>query len=203
MAIFLVRHGQDTDNANKILNGRRDTDLTELGKKQARIVAQKLKNNQIQAIYSSPLRRAYETAKIIAEELGINKVVIDQRLIERDFGVLTGKKVDDIQKYADKILVADRINYFLEAEGAETFPILYERGKKIIREIQERHPESNILVVTHGDIGKMMRAAYYELSWEDGLKITYFDNAGILELQDSARKVHHRLNPHKFTGNHI
>jgi len=184
MKIFLVRHGQDTDNADKILNGRRDTSLTVLGREQARIAGSKLKDNQIEIIYCSPLRRAYETAKIIAEELAVDEVITDQYLIERDFGILTGKKVDDIPKYTDKILVSDRVNYFLEVDGAETFPALYSRGRKIIRKIQDRHPNSNILIVTHGDIGKMIRAAYHGWSWEDGLKTPYFDNTGVLELSE-------------------
>ncbi|MDP3974991.1 MAG: histidine phosphatase family protein [Candidatus Jorgensenbacteria bacterium] len=137
--IFLVRHGQDADNAAGILNGRRDTELTELGRTQARQVAEKLKDNGIQIIYTSPLKRAYETARIIATALSIDEVVADGHLVERDFGVLAGKLVTDIARYTDKILPTDGVNYFLEAKGAENFPALYERGKKIIEEIRARH----------------------------------------------------------------
>lgn len=180
--IFLVRHGQDTDNAAGILNGHRDTDLTELGREQAKIVAKKLRDNHIEIVYSSPLKRAYETARIIADELGVDEVIADKHLIERDFGVLTGKPHSDIPKYASKILETDKINYFIEVDGAENFPMLYKRGKKVLQEVIERHPNKNVLVVTHGDIGKMIRAAFHNWSWEDGLKTPYFDNTGILEL---------------------
>ena len=180
--IFLVRHGQDEDNANKILNGRRDASLTELGRQQAKAVAAKLEDNNIQIIYSSPLKRAYETARIVAEDLDIDEVVVDEHLIERDFGILTGKPVADIPKYTDKIIVGDRVNYFLEVEGAEDFPSLYKRGQRILEEIQQRHPDNNVLIVTHGDIGKMIRAAYHSWNWEDGLETPYFDNTGVLEL---------------------
>ena len=61
--LFIVRHGQDEDNANLTLNGRRDKPLTELGRQQAKTVATKLKNHQIDVIYSSPLKRAFETAQ--------------------------------------------------------------------------------------------------------------------------------------------
>lgn len=180
--IFLVRHGQDIDNAAGILNGRRDTELTELGREQAKTVAEKLADDNIQIIYTSPLKRAYETARIIAQELDIDKVIADEHLVEREFGILTGKPVADISKYTDKILKTDRVNYFLEVEGAEDFPILYERGRKILQEIQERHPDKNVLIVTHGDIGKMIRAVFHNWTWEDGLKTPYFDNTGVLEL---------------------
>ncbi len=182
--IFLVRHGQDMDNADGILNGKRDTELTELGREQAKKVAEKLRDNNVQIIYASPLKRAYETARIIAVKLGIDEVIIDKHLIERDFGVLTGKPISDIPKYAKKILSTSRVDYFLEVEGAEDFPILLERGKKILEEIKQKHPNENILIVTHGDIGKMIRAAYHNWTWEQGLKTPYFDNTGVLELSE-------------------
>jgi len=181
--IFLVRHGQDEDNSNGILNGRRDTPLTELGRSQAKTVAEKLKDNRIQLIYASPLKRAYETARIIAEKLGIDEVITDGHLMEREFGILTGKPVSDIPKYSSKTLQTDRVLYFIEAEGAEDFPTLYNRGKKIIEEILSRHPDKNVLVVAHGDIGKMIRASYHGWTWEKGLKTPYFDNTGVLELE--------------------
>src|SRR3989344_5063671 len=151
--IFLVRHGQDTDNAAGILNGRRDTELTELGREQAKKVADKLRDNNVQIVYASPLKRAYETARIIATELGIDEVITDEHLIEREFGILTGKPVSDISKYTDKILPTNRVDYFLEVEGAEDFPALLLRGRKILNEIRQRYPDKNVLIVTHGDIG--------------------------------------------------
>ena len=182
--IFLVRHGQDMDNAAGILNGRRDMELTTLGREQAKEVAVKLRDNNIQIIYASPLKRAYETARIIATELGIDEVIADEHLIEREFGILTGKPLSEITKYADKVLPVDGVNYFLEVEGAEDFPALLERGRKILEEISQRHPNENVLIATHGDIGKMIRAAYHGWTWEQGLKTPYFTNTGVLELSE-------------------
>ncbi len=130
--IYVVRHGQDTDNATGVLNGRRDTELTNLGREQARQVGEKLCDCQIQIVYSSPLKRAYETAEIIAGKIGLNQVIKDANLIERDFGVLTGKPMTDISKYASKFLYTDRVNYFLDADEAETFPSVILRGKKVL-----------------------------------------------------------------------
>ena len=182
--IFLVRHGQDEDNANGILNGRRDTPLTELGRQQARTIAEKLKDNDIEVIYASPLKRAYETARIVAETLGVDEVITDEHLMEREFGILTGKLVVDIPKYSSKTIQTDRVLYFIEAKGAEDFPSLYQRGKKILEEISQRHPNKNILIVAHGDIGKMIRAVYHNWTWEEGIKTPYFENTGVLELAD-------------------
>lgn len=180
--IFLVRHGQDEDNTKGILNGKRDTALTQFGRQQAHTVAQKLKGYGIDIIYTSPLARTYQTAQIISNVIAVDEVIADQHLIERDFGILTGKPVADILRYTDKIIVADKINYFLEVDGAETFPALYDRAQKILIEIQKRHPSNVILIVTHGDIGKMIRGAYCGLNWEESLQTSYFDNTEILEL---------------------
>ena len=181
--LFLVRHGQDTDNATHILNGRRNTELTDLGREQAYQVATKLKDKNISVIYSSPLKRTFETASIIAKELGINEVIKIDDLIEREFGILTGKPLSDITKYSKKNLLIDGVTYFLEVDGAEDFPALLERGKKVLAEIQARSLDKNILIVTHGDISKMIRAAYNNWTWEQGLQTPYLDNTGIIELK--------------------
>jgi broad specificity phosphatase PhoE len=186
VTIYLVRHGQDTDNAKGILNGRRDTQLTPLGRKQAYIVGDKLRDNMIHAIYASPLQRALETANLIGEKLSINEVIRLPDLIERDFGVLTGNPVTDIPRYCKKFLATDRVNYFLEAEGAESFPQLYERAERVLKQIKSKHPYANVVVVTHGDIGKIMRAAFHGWSWEEGLKAPFLDNTGVLELSPQA-----------------
>lgn len=184
MKIFLVRHGQDEDNARGILNGRRDMPLTKFGSEQAYAVAQKLKEYDIEVIYTSPLLRAYQTAQIISDVIAVDKVVVDQHLIERDFGVLTGRPVTDIPRYADKIIVSDKVNYFIEAKNAESFSALYYRAQEILNKIQKRHPDSTILIVAHGDIGKMIRGVHYGLNWEESLQTPFFSNAGILELFD-------------------
>lgn len=180
--IFIVRHGQDANNANHILGGRDDQSLTDLGREQAKAAAQKLKNKQIDIIYSSPLKRAYETAQIIAKILGIEKIEISDDLMEREMGALTGKPLTEIKKHAAKLLLTEKITYFLEASGAEDFPTLFKRGEKVLFEIKQKNPDKNILIVAHSDIGKMIRAVHYKRNWEDELRGDYFDNGDVLEL---------------------
>lgn len=180
--IFVVRHGQDKDNAQYILNGRRDNSLTDLGKKQVKIIAGQLKKQNIQVIYSSPMKRAIQTAQIIAAESGIKEININNDLNERDFGILTGKPIADIPKYATRILRSHGITYFLEAEGSESFENLYKRVKKVLYTIQKKHTDENVLIITHGDVGKMIRAVYQGRTWEEGLHQPNFANAQILEL---------------------
>ena len=85
--IYLVRHGQNHDNAQGILNGHRDQPLTELGREEAHAAWQKIVwlNLPITKIYSSPLARAYDTAQTISDYLDIWTVQVHQDLIERNF----------------------------------------------------------------------------------------------------------------------
>ena len=200
MKLLLIRHGQDEDNAKGILNGRRNTALTKFGIRQASAAAQELKKYDIDIIYASPLARAYQTAQIISNIIAVDTVIVDQHLIERDFGILAGKPVADIPRYADKIIVADKINYFLKVDGAETFPELYDRAWRILVDIQSRHSDNTILMVTHGDIGKMIRGVFYGLDWKESLQAPYFDNAEIIELSN---KVNLKTKFIKFIENKV
>ncbi|MDD4409746.1 MAG: histidine phosphatase family protein [Candidatus Pacebacteria bacterium] len=180
--IYIIRHGQDADNSSGILNGHRDMQLTDLGRQQAGEMAKKLKDANIQVIYTSPLIRASETASIISRMININKVVTCNQLIERNFGILTGKLTIDIPKYANKIIVSDDVQYFIEADGIEDFPSLYVRASKVLERIMLHHFDGNALIVCHGDIGKMLRAAFYNWSWEEGLLTSDFKHNDIIEL---------------------
>lgn len=160
-----------------------DCELTDVGRAQAREIVSNILPLGINVIYSSPLRRAYETARIIAEESGIGEIITDDRLMERDFGILTGKPIADVEKYTDKIVrLNEKEGYFLEAKGAESFPTLLQRGREMLKIIKEKHPDENLLMVTHGDIGKMIYAAYYNLGWENMLKTPHYKNSEIVEL---------------------
>ncbi len=183
--IYLIRHGQSEDNAAGILGGRRDSALTELGIRQAKKAAETISDRDINLIYSSPLRRALTTAEIIADIAGIKELKKDDRLVERDFGILTGRPYSDIYALASGILETDKIKYFLDAPEAETFPQAYERGKIFIEEIRSRHANEDILIVAHGDIGQMIRAAYLGKSWEKGLDMPYPKNTDICDLSFS------------------
>jgi len=92
--IYIIRHGQTEGNAAKLLQGRCDKPLNETGVEQARIVAERLREAGIRftCVYTSPLSRAMKTGAIVAE--GVEQVV-DERLIEMDYGPYEGMPLDD------------------------------------------------------------------------------------------------------------
>ena len=96
--ICLVRHGKTNQNIKKLIQGRKDFPLSEEGRIEALQAALLLKDTDPNwdIIYSSPLSRAYETAQIIASNIGYNKEIIkNDDFIERDFGVSEGMPVND------------------------------------------------------------------------------------------------------------
>ncbi len=187
LKIYLARHGQDEDNANGILNGHRNKPLTELGMQQARDLAENIRRIEIafDAVYSSPLKRAYETAEAVTGVIGMRKPIAMASLIERNFGMMTGKSAKQIKRLcAPDIIETSTITYFLSPEGAETFPQLFARGKSVIDWVRGCHQDGNVLLVTHGDIGKMIYAAYYGVPWESVLTLFHFGNSELLLLSE-------------------
>ncbi len=189
MKIYLARHGQNEDNLNGVLNGHRDLPLTDLGRKQAREAAANIKSLGLKfdAVYSSPLIRAFETAEIISRESNQPTPAVHPLLIERNLGEMSGRPIAGIKEYCgENILVTGVVTYFLSYEGAETFPDLIERAKSLVAELKTKHSNDSVLLVGHGDMGKMIYAAYYDLSWREVLKQFHFGNSELLLLADDS-----------------
>jgi len=185
LKIYLARHGQNEDNANGILNGHRDLPLTEIGMRQAAEVANEIKaaGLSFDAVLSSPLSRALKTAQIIATINDLPEPKVDDELIERDFGNMTGLEQSRIEELCvPDIIKTDTITYFLSPEGAETFPDLLKRASALLKKITEDYKDGSILLVTHGDFGKMIYAEYYKLDWQSVLTLFHFGNSELLLL---------------------
>jgi broad specificity phosphatase PhoE len=123
--IYLARHGQDEDNANGLLNGQRNKPLTQQGIDQAEKLSAKIQKAGLDfdVIYTSPLTRAKTTAQIIADQTPNPVIKVLPELIERDFGVMTGKEISSINEMPpSNLLKTEVITYFLEAPESETFP---------------------------------------------------------------------------------
>jgi len=183
--IFISRHGQNEDNLDGILNGHRDRPLTSLGREQAKQLGEGIKNSgfQFDAVYSSPLSRAFETAEIAAKAAGLPDPQTMDLLIERDFGVMTGKRTDQvIELCSPNILETSTVTYFLNPEGAETFPELVGRGHAVLHEIRARHLGGKVLLVCHGDIGKMIYAAATDKDWKSVLMEFHFGNGELIDV---------------------
>lgn len=153
--LVLVRHGQSTANASGVWQGQMEFSLSEEGRYQARLVGRALAGEGLDAVYSSPLQRAFQTAEAIVREAGLSKPAIPVRgLIERAGGILEGKTWAEQERRNPEL--AKKFLSIPEEErwslvGAETDEEVLARFEAAISEIRERHPEGGrVAVVSHG-----------------------------------------------------
>ena len=99
MKIFVIRHGETEWNKLKLCQGQKNIKLNEIGINQAKIVKEKLENEKIDLIISSPLDRSCKTAEIINENSD-TPIIYDDRLKEKAFGKLEGRKIDEFDFYS-------------------------------------------------------------------------------------------------------
>jgi len=182
LKLFLIRHGQDHDNARSLINGRRDTELTEVGKVQASDAARGLRSAAISCAYTSPLKRARQTASIVAAALGIPEPQVDSDLIERDYGILTGRPAAEIPVHAIRFTEAHGFKYVIEAPGIESYAEVWKRAGRFLQRISQQYPDERVLVVAHNEIAKMIRANFSGESWEDELRRPPLANGEVIAL---------------------
>lgn len=145
--ICLIRHGQTDWNKQKLIQGRIDNPLNDTGRENSKLAAKKIQDLNIMwdEFLSSPLKRAFETAQIIKNELNFTKdIIVIPDLTEREFGVLEGKKVCQ-ENYR---LMEQGVN------GLEMLPDLQMRAYRTIKKISKDYPNKNILVATHSQFIK-------------------------------------------------
>jgi broad specificity phosphatase PhoE len=144
--IILVRHGETLDNKNHIIQGHRQGLLTKSGIVQAKKAGLRLKEESIDVIYSSDLKRAKGTAKQIAKYHNI-KVISDRRLRERNFGKYDGKHRDILLKAIKK---SGKDFDTFKPRGGENIRDIEKRSKQFFNELLEKYPGKNIMIVSHG-----------------------------------------------------
>lgn len=150
--LIVVRHGETVWNADGRQQGHLDSPLSPLGERQARAIAERLADEELDALYSSDLGRAYHTAEHIAAKIG-HPIVTDQRLRERNLGIfqtLTVKQVEE--RYPDEYarFNGGDIDYAIpEGESVR------QRNDRIVaaaEDIAAGHPDQRVVIVAHGGV---------------------------------------------------
>ena len=144
--IILVRHGETVDNARQIMQGQTQGELNDKGRDQARQVAQRLACEQLDAVVASDLRRAIQTAEIIATLHGMT-VQTTPLLRERDWGGFTGRFIPELK---GEVWPED-----IESEEA-----LLERARQFLIYITATYPGKRVVAVGHGIFNKAVMAVY-------------------------------------------
>ena len=147
MIIGLVRHGETDWNAAGRIQGQTDIPLNEAGIRQARALAARLKaeDPDWDAVVSSDLKRARETARILADALGAPLLPPDPRIRERSFGLAEGTTEEErIRRWGADWRSRD--------VGQESDEDVRKRGLAFLADWQAARPDIRLLVVSHGSI---------------------------------------------------
>ena len=147
-----MRHGETVWNADGRMQGHEDIELNAKGIRQSQAVAARLADESFAALYSSDLKRAYQTAQYIAEMVG-RDIIADSRLRERDLGILQGFTKEEAQQR-----FPEEYSQFLGGDPDFVIPKgesrrqKYQRSVTCIKDIVQRHRGERVLIVTHGGV---------------------------------------------------
>jgi isoleucyl-tRNA synthetase len=184
---FVMRHGEATHNvAGTIAAGKETTKtrsvLTEKGAAQAAVLAKKLKKEKIDFIFASPYHRTKQTASIVAKALGIKKIVYDKRLSEIDTGIFNNRL---IQEHKD-FFGGDPLKEFSKAPpGGESLAAVQRRMVEVFRDINGKHQNKRILIVSHGDPLWVLEGALRGLKPAELLSFDYLQTGEYRKLPAS------------------
>lgn len=171
MYIYLIRHGETDQNKRKCLQGRSDIELNEYGRELARKTAEGLRDVNFDLIFTSPLKRARETAEIIKEDRDI-PLLEEERLLEISFGEYEGFSFG-----AETYTIPDPefMNFFRNPEeyrvppAGESFASVIERTGSFLKELleEEKYRDKTILLSTHGCALKALLANISKIPIKD------------------------------------
>ena len=165
----MARHGETDWNRESRFQGHADTPLNEAGREQARALAERLADDGIAAVYSSPLRRAHETAAIVAAALGLEVESVDG-LREVDVGSWSGLTRTEVEAR-----FPEGFRRWLELDhgwdDGESYEELGRRVLAALRRLAARHRGERILVVSHGGPMRAAMAAAAEVTYADARRV--------------------------------
>jgi probable phosphoglycerate mutase len=148
--VLLVRHGV-TSTTGKVLPGRaKGLHLADEGRRQAELAAERIAElPRVDAVYSSPLERAKETAAPIAATRGTTTRIV-RGLLECDFGEWTGRPLEELMKLPEWVQVQRTPSTF-RFPGGESFTEMQTRMVSTIENLRAQHPGGTIVCVSHAD----------------------------------------------------
>lgn len=185
---FIIRHGESKANVVNILlshpkEGTVSFGLSPKGKKQVKISISKSKKNKLLGsdviIYSSDFLRAKETAEIAKKLLGIKKINFHKNLRERYFGKYDKTSLDNIKIAWEH----DEKNPNHKHKGVESPNKILKRILAVIVELEKKHKNKKILLVSHGDVLQILHTYFSKKPVSQHRKIPHLETAEIRELK--------------------
>ncbi len=182
---YIVRHGQTLANLKGILQGHLNVPLSDHGRTQARLVGEALSKVKIDAVYSSDLDRAKETAVEIARHHKC-KLVLDRRLREVHCGTMQGKTMKECREVYTEFFEAIKANpgSIPRPGGGESDNDLYQRATRALEDIQHNCPGSNVAIVTHGGVVRCLLSYVQKGQFDPGLPTVANTSISIISNRD-------------------
>lgn len=178
---YIVRHGQTEWNSKRIIQGHKDSPLTELGINQAKDLAEKLKHVQFDEIFSSDLLRAQKTAEIFNAERKLH-IQTAELLREKHYGKFEGTSLDDFLKAFgewESLSKEKQLNHPLYGQ-VEDSELAAARFITFLREIALGFPGKTVLIVSHGII---MRNFLVHLGYIKQEEVMFISNSGYIHVE--------------------
>lgn len=180
MLLYMLRHGEALDDIEDCYGGIADFPLTDGGREQARAVGRELAEESIEEIYTSPLARAEESARIIAAEAGASiPVTVVEELHERNsYGVLSGVNKARAKEIFGRVLsqLTEKPGYSREPlVGAEDFDAFLERVRRAFDEVMrlaQAKGQQRIAIMTHGKFTRALFEEVLRLEGQVNLKLS-------------------------------
>ena len=149
MKLYLVRHGETEHNRQRLVQGQSEQGLTKLGLKQATAAARTLDLNNIVALYSSPLKRAVETASVIQTHGSPSHCTVSN-LSELDVGELDGLSSQEMRSQYPKFMAAwDRNSGEAQLPGGESLAQVQSRAWEWVIDVAGQHTDGQVVAVSH------------------------------------------------------
>lgn len=168
--IYVFRHGESNDNCQRVFSGWRDSKLSSKGRSQAKVLAPKLKNKKIDVCIVSRLSRSKQTAKIALKGKKVSYEV-DDRIIERDYGKLTGKSKEKLMEEDFVDAVKYRRFFDFPPPGGESLKDVKKRVYPFCDDLVKRvrRTGENVAISCHGNSMKIIRLYFEKLEIIDVL----------------------------------
>jgi len=171
--LYVITHCESCYNKRGIFTGRIDSVLTKEGHIHARLLAKKLEKIQIDLAYTSPLKRARQTLKHILKYHPDTKVIVDKRIIERDYGDLSGKSKEKYKKENPELYPVYHRSYKTSPPGGESMIEVEKRVLSFIEAVIEKMKRENInvLIVAHSNSVRPIIRYFESLTPEQMMKM--------------------------------
>lgn len=178
LKLYLIRHGESAWNVKHLYTGQQDVPLSELGELQAGRVAEKWGAMEFEALYASPLKRAYATARplALAKKMPLR---VDERLAEIHHGAWEGSPAAVIrEQYAEEYLAWRTEPHRMKMPDGESLDDVAQRVGTFLSDLYAEHADGNILIVTHDAVLRVIILQTLHLGLEHFWRWR-FDNASV------------------------